>query len=189
MWSKQAWVGGVAALLVSCSVEAPGTVEAQLSRLSALASAGVTTIERAMQNAQHAAGESGEATSGLIGEGLRGVDAATRALSRLEDEPRATDDQRLTAIVLQARAWDDAARAIARSWRDVSDLSDDQLALTAALLEEKAFPARVAARNSYERALRTACVTGLRSHPAWPEIVDGVLRHDTTFAGDPCGER
>ena len=189
MWAKAALAGFLGGLLISCAADSPEVVDAELSHLSNAAAAGVSTIERALRDGRMMTPATGDGSPGLIGEGLRAVDAATRALSRLEDDPRASEAQRLDAVVRQARAWDDAARVIAFAWHGVDDLDEAQRSLTAALLEEKAFPARVAARNSYERALRTACSASLQGHPAWPEIVDGVLRHGDAFTGDPCGIR
>ena len=116
--------GFLGGLLISCAADTPEVVDAELSHLSNAAAAGVSTIERALRDGRMMTPATGDGSPGLIGEGLRAVDAATRALSRLEDDPRASEAQRLDAVVRQARAWDDAARVIAFAWHGVHDLDE-----------------------------------------------------------------
>ena len=111
-------------------------------------------------------------------------------MALLEEDTRASDAQRLTAVVLQARAWDDASQAIEGA-RAPTDFDAAQQALLARVLTDKAFPARVAALNSYERALRMACRLGLEDPAVVPELVDGIARYGGTAPSldQPCGPR
>lgn len=146
----------------ACAVDA-SEVSAELARQARVADRGVEKIARALATL--------EPTSRSFGEGVREVERATRELAALETDDRASEAQRLQAIVLQARAWDDTARAI-----DAVMAIDGGPAHPALVdaLRDKSFPARIAARNSYDRALPMACAV---DHAAVLEIVDGIARN------------
>ena len=150
----------------ACATEGPDEVDLELAGLASRAHTGVEMIEHALGNPDH--------TSRGLGEGVQVVEDAARALAAFETDDRAAPGQRLQAVLTQARAWDDAARAI--------EGNGSQPALLQQLLSEKAFPARVAALNSYERALSLACTLGAVAQPAIAEIADGVER----YGGEPA---
>ena len=112
---------------------------------------------------------------------MRAVEQATRELAALETDDRATDAQRLQALVLQARAWDDTASAIDAAAEPDGGAS---LPARAEALRDKSFPARIAARNGFERALRAACAGGADPIVV-PELLDGIARNGgPTLAAD-----
>lgn len=163
----------VAAALSACAAEGADAVATELVRSAQLAEHGVASIRRAL--AEHQLGSRG------FGEGVRAVEQATRELAALETDDRATDAQRLQALVLQARAWDDTASAI-----DAAAEPDGgaPLPARAEALRDKSFPARIAARNGFERALRAACAAGADPIVV-PELLDGIARNGgPTLAAD-----
>ena len=164
------WLGGVAGVWLSgCASDGADVAQAEMSALAVRATEGVRTIERALNDPQLA--------SRGLGEGVLAVEAATRGLAQLENDEGVADPDRLMAMVLQARAWDDASRAIAAGGTSARRLPPAQRTTLAQVLEEKAFPARVAAQNSYERALRFVCRAEMDEHPVLLEILDGIERY------------
>lgn len=155
-----------AVALAACAGEGSDAVTVELSRSAARAEEGVAKIERSL-------GEL-ELGSRGFGEGVRQVEQATRELAALETDERATEAQRLQALVLQARAWDDTAHVIGAAAGP--DGGAARPAITEAL-REKAFPARIAARNGFERALRAACLVTGADPAVVLELVDGIARH------------
>ena len=164
--------------LAGCASESSDAVQHELIELSARAAEGVRQIERGLADPDLASHE--------LGAGVQAVEVATRNMAVLEIDSRASDVQQLMAVVHQARAWDDAARAILAG--DVADLDASQQQVLATVLEEKAFPAKVAAENAYERALRKACRAGIEDLPVVLEILDGIDRYggDAPPADQPC---
>lgn len=154
-----------------CASEGSDVISNELAVLSARAAQGVDSIHR-----------------GHLGEGVGAVDEVTRQLALLEVDPRAADTQRLMAVVHQARAWDDAATAILTGHDSAAALGATQRDLLESVLAEKAFPARVAAENSYKRALRMACGLGVDDQPVMLEILDGIDRNGgfAPSAEQPC---
>jgi hypothetical protein len=173
-------LGLVAALGAgACASEGTEVFDHELAGLAARSEAGVAQISIALATP--------DAASRQLGEGVQLVDDATRALGRLESDPRASDAQRVQAVLLQARAWDDTARAILAAARP--DAGAAALETLSKVLAEKAFPAQVAAHSAYERALALVCELGLDPHPAVLEMIDGVERYGGTPppADAPCG--
>ena len=164
------WAAVIAAALLSaaCAAEPSPRIARELEALDGRVTDGVAKIERAL------------AAPGLtfpeLGEGVRIVERAARELGALEVDDRASDGQRLVAALLQARAFDDVARAFADA-RPPEALDPAQHALFAELLEDKARPARSAAAEGFRRARRVACQLGQSDHPAMLEILDGVGRY------------
>lgn len=156
----------LAALAGGCAGQVEDAVPQELSRAALRADEGVAKIRRSL-------GELEQGSRGF-GEGVRQVELATRDLAALETDDRATELQRLQALILQARAWDDAAHAI-----DAAAGTDGGAAKPAIIeaLREKAFPARIAARNGFERALRVACTVTGEDPAVVLELIDGIARH------------
>ena len=154
--------------LTCCAADGSDAVQTELAGLAARSFAAVTKIQHGLERPELASRD--------FGEGVQAVEATTRSLADLEVDPRAGDGQRLMAIVYQARAWDDAAQAIEGA-PPPAGFDAGQQALLAQVLAEKAFPAKVAAKNSYERALRLACRLGVEHLPVTVEILDGVSRY------------
>ncbi len=155
----------VAVTCAACAGEGSEAVTVELGKSAVRAEDGIAKIQRAL--AEPELGSRG------FGEGVRQVELATRELAALETDDRATEAQRLQSLVLQARAWDDTAQVI-----EAAADSDGAArpAITEAL-REKAFPARIAARNGFERALRVACVVTGADPAVVLELVDGIARH------------
>ena len=153
----------------ACALEASDAVDAEIAALASKTGEGIAKIERALDGPALASRE--------LGEGVRAVEDTAAALARLETDARSSDLQRLMAIVQQARAWDDTYRAIVGDSRAHEDMDPAHRALLADLLQEKAFPAQIAAQNSYARALRWACRLGMNDDPVLLELVDGIERH------------
>lgn len=151
----------------ACASDSSESVQRELGQAAQRAEAGVAKISRAL--AEPEAGPRG------FGEGVSQVELATRTLAELEGDERASDVQRLMAVLLQARAWDDATRAIEGAAMP-SAFDAEQQSLYAGVLQEKAFPSRVAAQNSWERARKLACGLGA-DEPLLLEIADGVSRY------------
>lgn len=151
---------------LACAGDGADPVAVELARAAQRADAGVLKIRTSLADLDQA--------SRGFGEGVRGVELATRDLAAFETDERATELEKLQAIILQARAWDDAAHAIQDA--TASESAAARPAMSAAL-REKSFPARLAAQNAYLRALRAACaVTG--ADPAVVlELLDGIARH------------
>lgn len=162
--------------VTACASDPSEAVQGELQAQALRANAAVVKIQRSLATGS---------ASREFGEGVQSVEGATRVMADLESDPRASDAQRLLAVLQQARAWDDAARAI-ESAPPSPELSDAQQQVVAASLAEKAFPCRVAAKSSYEHALRTACRLHLEHHAMVLEIIDGIAR----YGGDaPAGDR
>lgn len=159
---------GAATLLASCEVSSPEIVAQDLEALSQSARSGVSSVRDALGDPA--------ALSRALGAGVEEVSRATRGLDRLASAPEILPEQRLAAGLESARAWDDLARALESS--ELHDPEPPELGrLYHELLREKAFPARIAARNGYERALRLACRLAGEDHPAVLEAQDGIERY------------
>ncbi|MFO0727699.1 MAG: hypothetical protein U1E65_28225 [Myxococcota bacterium] len=151
---------GVLAGGSACAVEPSARIDRQLYSAGLEARAAVEKIRRSLPTAGRG-----------FGEGVAAVEAVTRRYDALEQDPRASDGQRLSAILGEARAWDDASHAIlgARLVEGDEEIAGD-------MLREKAFPATIAAQNAYQRALAFACEHHLEDRAAMPEILDGLQR-------------
>lgn len=156
----------LAGALTGCASEDSDAIAVALAQENARALAGVEKISRSLDPLDLA--------SRGFGEGVHEVERASRALGALETDERASRTQSLLAVLIEARVWDDTVRAIEEV--DLSTYEPKQQELLRNLLREKAFPARVAASNAYQRALRLACRSGMDEH--LPEILDGVARYD-----------
>jgi hypothetical protein len=159
----------------ACSVEDSEHVGRELDRLDAQVGEGVAKIERALGDRS--------LTFAALGEGASLVESAARELAALEGDPRASDAQRLTAVLMQARAYDDLALALG-DVSAIAALPPEQRALLAEVLAEKAAPARVSARESFLVARALACRLGVEP-PLMQEILQGVARH-APRAAKPC---
>lgn len=166
-------------VLAACEAQNPDQVGHELEALSARAAGGVAAIRDALADPR--------ALSRGLGAGIEEVALATRGLARLASAEGLAVEQRLLAGLEEARAWDDAARALETA--ELADAEPPELGrLYHELLREKAFPARVAARNGYERALRLACRLAGPEHPTVLEALDGVERHggQVPVSDRPC---
>jgi hypothetical protein len=163
------------ALAVGCASETSDAVQLELTQAAIEARDGVQKIHRALANL--------DLSSTEFGEGVQQVEQAARMLGALEADDRASEGQRLSAALLQARAWDDAARAIEIAAPE--GYTAEQQELTRRVLDEKAFPVRVAAQTSFRRVLRWACRAGAEEIAL--EAADGVARYTGRSAGpEPC---
>jgi hypothetical protein len=161
--------------LGACASDGSEPVHSAIQASAARATLGVQKVHHALEHPSQASAE--------LGEGIQAVEAATRDLAVLEDDARASELQRLMAVVGQARAWDDLSTAF-----DIAaapDLDPPQQVALASVLRDKAFPARVAAEAAFRRALRTACRLGLEEQPVVSEIMDGIARFGQAPA-KPC---
>jgi hypothetical protein len=177
-----------AAVLAACASVSEGSdpVQAGLQTQALRAAGGVSKVRHALDHPELASRE--------LGEGVMAVEAATRELGLLEDDARASDLQRLMAMVHQARAWDDVSqafqRAIAAAPATTTEGEDPAHQALATVLSDKAFPARVAAENGYRRALRSACRFGFDELPVVQEITDGIARYGEAPPADhPCARQ
>lgn len=132
----------ILALAAGCASEGSERVQSELARLDLEVAGGVETIERAL----------GDPDFRDLGEGVRIVESAIRYVSRLEGDDEASDSQKLQAILLEARAWDELAKVFERAAAE-SDLP--------AVFDEKGMPARFYATSSHARAAEYACSHGL----------------------------
>lgn len=154
--------------LLGCEASSPELVGHELEALSARAAAGVASVREALDDPR--------GLSRALGAGIEEVSRATRGLSRLASAEELAPEQRLNAGLEEARAWDDVARALEGAELGEPEQPEHER-LYRELLREKAFPARVAARNGYGRALRLACRLAGEEHPAVLEAQDGIERH------------
>lgn len=165
----------------ACAREPSDQLNQELLHLDADAGDGVAKVQRALGAL--------DLSSTELGEGVREVEAAARALSALEDDAAASDVQQLQALVLSARAFDDLAITLTSS-PPPPGLDATQRAVLTKVLDEKAVPARVAALLTYARALERACRTGLEHHALVADIADGLSRSGEQVSLDhPCAEQ
>jgi hypothetical protein len=154
----------VAGLLAGCSTEPSARVTRGLYGATLDARAAIEKIQRSLP-----------VTDRGFGEGVAELEAAVRRFDALEQDPAASDGQRLKAILGEARAWDDASRAILGA-----HLLEVDEPVAEEILREKAFPAKIAAANAYRRALAFACALdnkhGADADNVIPEILDGLTR-------------
>lgn len=160
----------------ACAGEPSDQVAQEIARASLHARAGVDKIRHSLPLAERG-----------FGEGVAEVEAATKVLGALESDRRLSFSLRLQAIVSEARAWDDAQRAILGA-RLVTAEGTDQSLFAEDVLREKAFPSRVAAENAYQRALAFWCEHRADDASLLPEIIDGVQRYrgSAPALDDPC---
>ncbi len=175
---KRAWPWfGI--LAVACAGEPSDHAAQEISRASLSARAGVEKIRHSLPLAERG-----------FGEGVAEVEAATKLLGALESDRRLSLGLRLQAIVSEARAWDDAQRAILGARLVLEPAADgtDQSLFAEDVLREKAFPSRVAAENAYQRALAFWCEHRADDASLLPEIIDGVQRYrgSAPSLDDPC---
>ena len=166
-------------LFVGCEIESSELVARDLDALAEQAVHGVDGIREAL--------EAPEALSRTLGAGVEEVSKATRGMSRIATSPEIGSEQRLSASVQEARAWDDVTRLLeGAELRDPTSPELEQLYHE--LLREKAFPARIAARNAYDRALRMACRLASAEHPVALEALDGIERYggEVPVSEQPC---
>lgn len=180
------WGWSLALAVAGCAQEASETVNAELAALDADVGAGIDKIESALADPSLRFSE--------LGDGVRQVENAVRGLRDVAGDAHVTDRQRLRALVLEARAWDDVALAFS----DVPDLRGLEDDVVDRVLEDKAIPARTSARAAYERARSAACATELGEQPLMageqpslpgeqalmPEILDGIQRYGGH--AEPC---
>lgn len=175
-------MGFAAMLLAACAVDRSEAVETELRRVNLKTADGIRKIEHSLIDPH--------LTSSELAEGVRAVESGAQRLRALEIDERANDVQQLMAIVAQARAWDEVARTFERA-APSSGLDPGQKALVAAILDEKALPARAQAGSGYRRALERACHSNLEALPVMLEILDGMARYkNRSISLDrPCAEQ
>ena len=166
------------AFLFACASNQVEELDRELQVLSLRSSLAVNMIEEALL-------EPTEASSGW-GAGVQEIELTVRALGHLEVDERATNSQRVSAVLFQARAWDDVARVIDKAADRAGRTENSSPALVRDILHDKSFPARIAAQNSFERALRLACRLGEKESDVWPEIIDGVQRYSEASSPIDC---
>lgn len=166
----------LALLYAACAGEPSDHAAQEIARASLNARAGVDKIRHSLPLAERG-----------FGEGVAEVEAATKVLGALESDRRLSLSLRLLAIVSEARAWDDAQRAILGARLLTAD-GTDQSPFAEDVLREKAFPSRVAAENAYQRALAFWCEHHADEASLLPEIIDGVQRYrgSAPALDDPC---
>lgn len=165
------------AVLSACSTEGSDRIEGELKKLDAGAGEGVAKVSRALNDPT--------LSSPLLGEGTRIVADAAQKLSDIELDDRASDLQQLTAILFQARAWDDVAIAYATTPIPGS-VAPEQRVLLESMLAEKAMPARMSAAAAFERARQRACKMGFETTPMMTDIVIGLSRYTDRPLESPC---
>ena len=164
--------------MFACSVDQSAELDRELQALS-------QRSRFAVQMVQDALHEPMDASVGWS-TGVKEIELVVRSLGQLESDVAATDSQRLIAVVYQARAWDDIANVVQAAGDRVGDHQIASSELARQILRDKAFPARIAARNSFDRALRMGCRLGLTHSQVWLEIVDGVQRYSEADATVSC---
>lgn len=158
----------VALALGACATEGPDG-SAEVDRLGRAASEGVSTVRRALADPDLQFQD--------LGAGVDRVETAGRALRHIAEDGRFDAELRVAASLAEARAYDDLALSF-------STPQDD---LLADILDEKARPARTAARHAYVRARTLACLTDLAEPATMLEILDGVSRYVGEDAvTEPC---
>lgn len=152
------------ALLGACATEADPQLAAEMGALRSEVSQAIRAVEVSISSR----------TFETLGERVGRLEAANDALGEIEAREDAEDDVRAQAALLQARAWDDLARALFRTEAGAPDATASALQ---ASLRHKSLPARVAALAAYERTRSLLCHFGLRDDPAMIESLDGIMRY------------
>ena len=161
-------------ILGACATEADPQLTAEVGTLRSEIARAIQAVEVSIQSQ----------TFETLGESVGRLEMATHALGEVESREDAEDAVRAQAALLQARAWDDLARALFQPESGESDATSSALQ---ASLRQKALPARVAALAAYERTRSLLCQFGLGDDPAMIESLDGITRYSGRASVEgPC---
>ena len=161
-----------AALLFACSSSESPELDRELQVLSQRSDLAVAMVSEALATPA-------DVSSGWS-EGVKEIESIVWSLGQLESDVNASDRQRLTAVLYQARAWDDIANVVLLAPKSLAVDEVTSSKIVREELEAKAFPAQIAAQNGFDRALRMACRLQLTQGNVWQEIVVGVQRYSET---------
>jgi len=164
----------------ACSTNETAELDRDLQALSERSKLAVEMVREALH-------EPMDASEGWSA-GVTEIESVVRSLGQLESDVHATDSQRLIAVVYQARSWDDVANVVQDAAERAGREQISSHKLVRDVLRDKAFPARIAAQNSFDRALRIACRLSLSQSEVWLEIVDGVQRYSETDTPTNCND-
>ena len=157
--------------LVACVSEDQTLVDRELAALSARSEQALDKIEGALQGPIESAEHLGWS------QGVNELEDITRKLISLESDERSVPAQQLQAVLIQARAWDDLTQLLDA----FAELQMTQKTVGAEVVREvvqdKKFPAQIAAQNAFERGFRLGCRLNLATTDTWTEIQQGLQRY------------
>ncbi|MEQ8274740.1 MAG: hypothetical protein RMA76_12155 [Deltaproteobacteria bacterium] len=167
---------GVAALAAACATEAP-EVQVEVDRLDRAAAQGIAAVRRAVKDPSLEFNE--------LGVGVETVELAARGLRSLADDARIPSAVRVSAMLAEARAYDDLTITFEATSQGQHFVEDQEVLNQ--IFADKALPMRTSARDAYVRARALACRTDLAEPAMMLEILDGISRYvGEDAATGPC---
>ena len=159
--------------VVACVAEDHAHVDRELTGLSAQTELALDKIEAALRGPIEAAEHLGWS------QGVNELENITRKLISLESDERSLPSQQLQAVLIQARAWDDLTQLLdAFAQLQMAQEAGDA-AVVREVVQDKKFPAQIAAQNAFERGFRLGCRFELTSSETWSEIQQGLQRYSS----------
>lgn len=161
-------------LSAACAADAP-EVQVEVDRLDRAAAQGIAAVRRAVKDPSLEFNE--------LGVGVETVELAARGLRSLADDTRVPAPIRVSAMLAEARAYDDLAITFEVT-SDGQHFPEDQEVLNQ-IFADKALPMRTSARDAYVRARALACRIDLAEPAMMLEILDGISRYVGEAAATP----
>ena|GEM_PF-5891043 len=161
----------IALNLVACVAEDQTLIDRELAALSAQSEQALDKIELALRGPVDTTKHLG------WGQGVNDLEAISRKLISLELDDRSTPSQQLEAVLIQARAWDDLTQLL-DAFAELQMTEETVGAeVVREVVQDKKFPAQIAAQNAFKRGFRLGCRLKLVQSETWTEIQQGLLRY------------
>ena len=170
----------IALNLVACVAEDQTLIDRELTALSAQSEEALDKIELALRGPTETTKHFG------WGQGVNDLEAISRKLISLELDDRSIPTQQLQAVLIQARAWDDLTQLL-DAFAELQ-MTDETVGaeVVREVVQDKKFPAQIAAQNAFERGFRLGCRLNLVQSETWTEIQQGLLRYSEQGAPVRC---